>query len=234
MNPAIIGTDWFDNFKDEFSKPYFMELKEKVQKEYSEKKCRPEPLLIGNAFLQCPYDEVKVVMIGQDPYPSDHAHGLAFSSLAKSYPFSLRVVFKEIQRTIYPDQKLEELFPTSDLTSWAKQGVLLLNTILTVEDKKSGSHRDFGWELFTAAVIRKLITYTSPIVFVAWGKDAQNNLRTAIHKEILGPNIKILTAGHPAAAAYGRDTFSGCDHFNQINEFLVKKEQEPIIWRTSV
>ncbi len=233
MLDVLRNTDWAEIVREEENKPYFSQLLLTLQKEYTEHICRPSPGLIFNSLVNCSFNNTKVVILGQDPYPSHHAHGLSFSSLADTVPFSLKVIFKDIIQSVYKiPYPIASQFPNADLTSWTKQGVLLLNTVLTVRDKKSGSHKNIGWEQFTGAILRKLAESSQPVVFMLWGKDAHNNFQAAIHKSILGPNKLILTAGHPAAAAYGRDLFTGCNHFNLANEFLLEHNELIIKWKT--
>lgn len=228
MSEEILGKGWFEVLKEEFNKPYYKKLEETVTKEYAEYIIRPSPNLIFNAFKSCDFKDTKVVMCAQDPYPSIHAHGLAFSSLHKTTPASLRTIFGEIRNSNVDGKS----FASNDLTNWAKQGVLLTNAVLTVRDKDSNSHINIGWEEFTGAALRALATREEPLVFCLWGKASQNNFKAATHRVTINPAHLILEAGHPATAAYGRDTYSGNGHFDQIYAFLYLQGKEQIVWNT--
>lgn len=178
-------------------------------------------------------------MLGQDPYHNGHAHGLAFSSLDNTTPASLRTIFKEIARDVLKITSVEEFkaaFPSNDLTPWAEQGVLLMNTILTVQPGIAKSCQGWGWEKFTDAVLQQLILSTDPVVFVLWGKDAQraydHALMTIPRMQVSNHHL-ILRTAHPATASYGKDGFTGCGHFSMINNWLVSQGREAIEWRTS-
>lgn len=223
---------WSKVLEEELDKGYFKELESKVGEEYTKSRCYPEEEDIYNAFNLTPFEEVKVVLIGQDPYPNGHAHGLAFSTRSTNRPVSLRYIFAEIARDVLKisgKEDMQEAFPTNNLTSWANQGVFLLNPVLTVRSGLSNSHADLGWTQFTKAVVKKLWEKEDSVIFAAWGAVARRFLADAIDtsgKTIDSNKNLILQSGHPAAAAYGRDVFSGCQHFSKINE------RHYINWRT--
>lgn len=228
-----LPTSWWEQLKGEENKPYWAKLANFIDLEYtSYYKCYPDRENIFEAFKLTAFEEVKVVLIGQDPYVNGHAQGLAFSSLQEKTPFSLRYIFNEIARDVLRIEGRDDIakaFPTNDLSCWAKQGVLLLNPVLTVREGQSNSHADQGWEEFTSRAIQKLWESDRKLIFVAWGAKARLFLNSAIDrssKTIPYDKHIILTAGHPAAAAYGRDVFSGCGHFSKINEYHY------INWRT--
>jgi uracil-DNA glycosylase len=230
MRPELIGEDWYELLKDEFEKPYFKELWEFLSKEYRAITVRPKATEIFNAFKLCRLADCKVVIIGQDPYPTSQAHGLAFSSLASSVPASLRYIFKELDTDLYQTvdvHEFKQLFPNSNLTPWAKQGVLLLNAVLTVRDGLSNSHKGKGWEIFTKEVVRRLVLSDKRIVFLLWGNDAKALYAGA---NAGNDNQLVLTTGHPASGTHGKDLFSGCSHFSLTNKYLEEQKLKPIVW----
>lgn len=216
-----IEKSWKEALQAEFDKPYFAALVDFVKQEYATKKIFPPAPLIFSAFDQCPLDEVKVVILGQDPYHGPgQAHGLCFSvNDGIEFPPSLVNIFKEIQRD------LRILFPsTGNLTRWAKQGVLLLNATLTVEEHQAGSHQGKGWEIFTDAVIKVLSDKRENLVFMLWGSYAQQKGAYINHSKHL-----VLRSVHPSPLSAYRG-FIGCGHFSEANEFLISKEKAPIQW----
>lgn len=223
MEKAIqIENSWKFALKNEWEKPYFNQLKQFVRKEYQSKQILPAGNNIFEAFNQCPFEKVKVIILGQDPYPTPgHAHGLAFSVEpdVKPLPKSLNNIFKEIQDDIGIE------FPTNgDLRKWAKQGVFLLNTVLTLEANKSNSHAGKGWELFTDEVIRQLNKERENLVFMLWGSNARQK------KQLINSNKHfILEAPHPSPLSAYRGFF-GCNHFSKANAFLNKTRQTAINW----
>ena len=222
MSNVKIEESWKRVLASEFEQPYFQAVTTFVRKEMAEgKTLYPPGSLIFNAFTQTPFDKVKVVILGQDPYHNvGQAMGLSFSvpQTVKAPP-SLVNVYKEIKAD------LDLPIPThGDLTSWAQQGVFLLNAILTVEAGNAGSHQKSGWQFFTDAVIKRLSEEREHLVFMLWGNFARNK-RVYIDKT----KHLILEAAHPSPLA--GNTFSGCRHFSQANEFLVKNGLEPIDWR---
>lgn len=207
-------------FEQESKKEYFISLMDFVKKDYQEKTCFPPFEDIFNAFRFKDIDQIKVVILGQDPYHEEHqAHGLSFSILdGNPLPKSLINIYKEL----YDDVGITRL--TGDLTSWAKQGVFLLNNVLTVEKGKANSHKNKGWEIFTSKVIEELNNDDHPKVFVLWGNDA-------IKKKDLITNSKhlVITSPHPSPLSSYRGFF-GSKPFSKINTFLVNNNLEPIDW----
>ncbi|MBP8782848.1 MAG: uracil-DNA glycosylase [Paludibacter sp.] len=216
-----IEPSWKEALKDEFGKDYFGKLTDFVKTEYSSKQIFPAGSQIFNAFDQCPFDKVKVVIIGQDPYHGPgQAHGLCFSvNDGVAFPPSLLNIFKEIERDLgipYPQ--------SGNLTRWEQQGVLLLNATLTVEAHKAGSHQGKGWETFTDAAIRKLATEKQNIVFMLWGSYAQQKGAMIDASKHL-----VLKSVHPSPLSAYRG-FIGCGHFSQANQFLEAKGLDKIHW----
>lgn len=215
---------WKNALENEFSKPYFKVLEDFIKTEYRSK---PEQIFPSKEFIfcalnLCPIDKVKVVILGQDPYPTKgHAHGLCFSvdELVRPFPKSLMNIFKEIE------SDLNQSFPENgSLERWAKQGVLLLNAVLTVEQGKPDSHARKGWEQFTDAVIQALNEQTDGIVYLLWGAKAQEK---AHHVD---PNKNlVLKTVHPSPLSAYRG-FLGCKHFSTANKYLISKRKSPISW----
>ena len=219
---GMIQNDWLEPLKPEFKKPYYEKLYAKVKEEYSTNLIFPPADDIFNAFDFTPLSEVKVVILGQDPYHGDgQAHGLCFSVKPDvDVPPSLVNIYKELQSDLgcyVPNHGY--------LEKWAKQGVLLLNTVLTVRAHQANSHRGIGWEEFTDAAIRILDEQDRPIVFLLWGKPAQSK-KSMLHN----PKHLILTAPHPSPLSAFRGFF-GCKHFSQTNNFLIENGLEPIDWQ---
>lgn len=220
MNVQIEET-WKEALMPEFSKDYFIRLTDFVRKEYHETKVYPPGKLIFNAFNLCPFDKVKVVIIGQDPYHGPgQAHGLCFSvNDGVQPPPSLINIFKEI------NNDLGKPIPQSgNLTRWAKQGVLLLNATLTVRAHQAGSHQRQGWEEFTDAVIRKLAEEKSNLVFILWGAYAQKKGAFIDRNKHL-----VLTSVHPSPLS-AHNGFFGNHHFSLANDYLVKNGKTAIDW----
>lgn len=204
-----LGT-WYDILIPEFSKPYMRKLANYLTTEYQTKTIYPKVEDIFNAFKLCSYDEVKVVIIGQDPYHSPNtAHGLAFSSLLETTPPSLRNIFEELRI-----EGIGSGFNTNNLTTWSEQGILLLNTVLTVEARKPLSHANLNWTTFTDKVIENLDTHNNKIVFMLWGAKARQ-----YKSKIKNPKHLILEAPHPSPLSAHRGFF-GCGHFKKANEFI--------------
>lgn len=212
---------WHEKLKNEISQPYIQELKAFLEQEKKDGKIiyPPEPLIF-NAFLQTPFDKVKVVISGQDPYHgAGQAHGLSFSVLpGVTPPPSLKNIFKELETDLGIPRPSHGC-----LISWAQQGVLLLNATLTVRAGEPKSHYGKGWERFTDAVIDILAQRPDPLVFLLWGKSAQEKC----HK-VLGSHHAVFQSAHPSP--YSADKFFGCRHFSKANEFLKKNGKEPIDW----
>ena len=219
--PAI-SNDWLKPLSEEFSKPYYKKLYQTVCQEYAAGPVFPPADDIFNAFHLTPLADVTVVIIGQDPYHTfPHAHGLCFSVRPSvEIPPSLLNIYKELQ------DDLGCYIPNNGyLVKWAKQGVLLLNTVLTVRGHQANSHQNIGWEEFTDAVIRIVDEQEQPIVFLLCGRPAQ------MKKQLLtNPNHLILDASHPSPLSAYRGFF-GCKHFSKTNEFLVSHGREPIDWQ---
>ncbi len=216
-----IEPSWKAVLQEEFDKPYFAELTEFVRNEYKQTKIFPPAKLIFNAFDQCPFNDVKVVILGQDPYHGDgQAHGLCFSvGDGVRFPPSLINIFKEIERD------LQIPMPSSgNLERWARQGVLLLNATLTVQAHLAGSHQGRGWEQLTDAAIEKLSREGENIVFILWGAYAQRKEPMIDHSKHL-----ILKGVHPSPLSAYRGFF-GCGHFSAANRYLVEKGRGAIDW----
>lgn len=214
--------NWTELIEEERQNSYFQELETFIHKAYEEKKVYPKKEEIYRAFELTPFEKVKVVLLGQDPYHGENqAHGLSFSvaSSDAKFPPSLRNIFKELKT----DLGIERT--NRDLTDWAEQGVLLLNTVLTVDgDEKAGSHRKKGWETFTDHVINTLNMRDKPIVFVLWGNDAKKKIQL-----ITNPKHKIITGVHPSPLS-ANGGFFGSKPFSQINEALVELGEDTIQW----
>ena len=216
-----ITKNWANLLKDEFDKPYFKNLQDFLAEEYSMRTIYPAMENIFNALNAVKYEDVKVVIIGQDPYHEpNQAHGLAFSVQdGIELPPSLVNIYKEIESDVgVTCQK------TGNLTRWATQGVLLLNTSLTVRRGQANSHRGKGWETFTNEVIKLLSKRSDPMVFILWGSNAQS-FESQIEKHHL-----VLKCPHPSPLSAYRGFF-GCKHFSKTNEFLSSHGKTPINWQ---
>lgn len=220
---AMIDNDWLDCLQGEFKKPYYRDLYQFVRQEYNTHVIYPPADDIFNAFHFTPLSKVKVLILGQDPYHGEHqAHGLSFSVLPDQpeLPPSLQNIYKELQ------DDLGCYIPNNGyLKKWADQGVLLLNTVLTVRAHQAGSHQGKGWEQFTDAIIHAVNAQERPIVYLLWGKPAQSKIPM-----LTNPKHLILTAPHPSPLSAYRGFF-GCRHFSKTNEFLMKNGTEPIDWQ---
>ena len=216
-----IEESWRTHLQGEFDKPYFATLTQFVRSEYATRQIFPPGRQIFNAFYLCPFDRVKVVIIGQDPYHDDgQANGLCFSvNPGTPFPPSLQNIFKEIS------DDLGRPMPTDgDLSRWARQGVLLLNATLTVRAHQAGSHQGKGWEQFTDAVIHELSAHRDHLVFMLWGSYAK-----AKGAQIDTSRHCILTAAHPSPLSAYRGFF-GCHHFSLANAYLTSHGLTPIDW----
>jgi len=219
---SAISNDWLEPLSPEFKKPYYKNLYESVKKEYSSHVVYPPADDIFNAFDFTPLSEVKVVIIGQDPYHEPgQAHGLCFSvKPGVKIPPSLVNIYKEL------NDDLGCYIPNNGyLEKWARQGVLMLNNVLTVRAHEANSHKDLGWEQFTDAAIDVLNKQDRPIVFLLWGSPAARKCA-----KLNNPNHLILKAPHPSPLSAYRGFF-GCKHFSQANEFLKSKGLAPIDWQ---
>ena len=219
---GAISNDWLKPLGEEFKKPYYKILYDKVRSEYKTHVVFPPADEIFNAFALTPLSEVKVLILGQDPYHEPgQAHGLSFSvKPGIEIPPSLENIYKELHDDLgcyIPDNGY--------LEKWAKQGVLLLNTVLTVRNHQANSHRGIGWEMFTDAAIGALNAQDRPIVYMLWGRPAQS--KTAM---LDNPRHLVLTAPHPSPLSAYRGFF-GCRHFSRANEYLKKNGLEPIDWQ---
>ena len=217
-----IEPSWKEVLQAEFDKPYFEKLADFVKKEYSQYTCYPKGKDIFNAFQYTPFDQVKVVILGQDPYPNPgQAHGLCFSVPdGVAFPPSLENIFKEL------NNDLGVPVPSSgNLTRWARQGVFLLNVVLTVRKGQPRSHAGKGWEIFTNEVIKKISDLKENVVFLLWGGDAKKKIPLIDASKHL-----ILTSGHPSPLSANKGYWFGNKHFSQTNRFLVSKGISPIQW----
>ncbi|MFN2744675.1 MULTISPECIES: uracil-DNA glycosylase [Bacillus] len=217
----ILNDSWWEQLKNEFAKPYYQELREMLKREYVEHTVYPEPNDIYNAFHYTSYEKVKVVILGQDPYHGPgQAHGLSFSvKPGVNPPPSLKNIFIELQSDIGAD------IPNhGSLVSWAKQGVLLLNTVLTVRRGQANSHKGKGWEQLTDSVIDVLNKREKPVVFILWGRHAQ-----AKKERIDTSKHFIIQSPHPSPFS-ARNGFFGSRPFSRANQCLQKINEEPIDW----
>ena len=217
-----IHSSWQKELHDEFEKPYFQQLISFVKEEYNNKICFPKRNEIFAAFDHCPFDKVKVVIIGQDPYHGlGQANGLCFSvNDGIAFPPSLINVFKEIQTD------LQLSFPKSgNLERWADQGVLLLNATLTVRESEAGSHQNKGWETFTDAVIKKISDDKENIVFLLWGGFAKKKCA-----KIDRNKHHVLETGHPSPLSANRSLWFGNKHFSKTNDYLKSLGKDTIVW----
>ena len=215
-----IGEGWYERLSDEFAAPWFAELKAFLVNERAKHTVHPKGRDIFNAFQRTPFEAVRVVILGQDPYHGQgQAHGLCFSvPEGVPPPPSLQNIFTEIQRDLGIAKPAH-----GDLSKWADQGVLLLNATLTVRADQAGSHQGKGWERFTDAAIRALARERAGIVFLLWGRFAQNK------EGLIGDQHYVLKAPHPSPLSAHRG-FIGCGHFGQTNELLAAQGQAPIDW----
>ena len=213
--------NWYNILSDEFSKSYFVSLQQKLTNEYNNYTIYPPMDKVFTALNYVKYDDVKVVIVGQDPYHEEgQAMGMSFSvPKTCQIPPSLVNIFKEIKSDLGID-----CIQNGDLSRWAKQGVLLLNAVLTVRKGFANSHKGIGWETFTSEIIKKLNESKDPVIFVLWGNNAKNVMPLITNKWHY-----ILTAAHPSPlSAY--NGFFGCKHFSKINDILTKLGKTPIDW----
>ncbi len=219
---AAISNDWNDCLKNEYSKDYYRKLFEFVKHEYDTQVVYPPSGDIFNAFHYTSFKDTKAVIIGQDPYHNrGQAHGLCFSVLPPTeVPPSLQNIYKELH------DDLGCYIPNNGkLTKWAEQGVLMLNTVLTVRAHEANSHANHGWEQFTDAALKALNEKEEPVVFLLWGSPAQKKAQL-----ITDPKHLILTAPHPSPLSAYRGFF-GCRHFSKANNFLAQNGLKPIDWQ---
>ena len=218
----MIGNDWDEILKDEMNKDYFKELINFVNNEYKTKTIYPKKCDIFNAFRFTSYKDVKVVILGQDPYHGEgEAHGMCFSvNPGVKVPPSLQNIFKELHRD------LGCKIPNNGyLLKWARQGVLMLNSVLTVQKDKPASHQGKGWEIFTDRIIEEINNKNTPVVFLLWGNFAKQKASLITNEKHL-----VLTSSHPSpfSVRYG---FDGCSHFSKTNKFLIQNNMTPIDWQ---
>lgn len=220
----MIENDWAEKLQGEYKKPYYRKLYNTVVKEYKEHEVFPKSGDIFKAYDLCPFHKLKVVILGQDPYHNvGQAQGLSFSvKQGTAFPPSLQNIFKELKDDLsFPIPK------SGDLSYWAEQGVLLLNTVLTVRAHQAFSHRGIGWEEFTDATIRAIEEKEEPVVYILWGSPAQKKRSMIRQKRRL-----ILTAPHPSPLSAYRGFF-GSRPFSKCNAYLEKEGLSPIDWRIS-
>ena len=215
-------TTWNEILAEEMQKEYYQQLQAFVQKRRAEVRVFPEEKNVFNALELTPFESVKVVILGQDPYHGfGQAHGLSFSvQKGTPLPPSLKNIYKELQEDIGGELPTE-----GDLSHWAKQGVLLLNTVLTVEEGNANSHKGMGWERLTNRLIESLNELKHPVIFILWGKPAQDK-----EKLITNSNHVILKAPHPSPLSAYRGFF-GSKPFSKVNDILIQQGQTPIRWK---
>lgn len=216
----MIGNSWDKILNEEFKKDYFKSLAKFLNEETKHKIIYPDKINLFRALKLTPYENVNVVILGQDPYHGEgEANGLCFSvNYGIQTPPSLQNIFKELK------SDLDITRTNTDLTDWAKQGILLLNTVLTVEKDKAFSHRNKGWEIFTDKIIEKLNEKTNPIVFVLWGNAARDK-----KKILTNPIHSIVESAHPSPLSYSRG-FKNSRPFSKINDILAKNGKSKINW----
>ena len=220
---VVIGNDWDEIIGEEFKKDYYIRLREFLKEEYAKHTVYPDMYSIFNALKLTPYKDVRVVILGQDPYHEpNQAHGLCFSVQdGTPLPPSLKNIYKELEADLgIPPSK------SGDLTRWAKQGVLLLNTVLTVRRGEANSHKGKGWELLTDEIIRKLNDKTEPIVFILWGANARSK-KSLITNPIHG----IIESAHPSPLS-AFNGFFGSRPFSRASKFLILNRIPPINWKS--
>ncbi|WP_461613117.1 uracil-DNA glycosylase [Clostridium sp. Marseille-QA1073] len=219
---VVLNNDWDELLKDEFEKDYYKKLREFLIEEYKTKTIYPDKHNIFNALKLASYKGTKIVMLGQDPYHGpNQAHGLAFSvKPGVQTPPSLLNMYKELHNT------LECYIPNNGyLVNWAEQGILLLNTALTVRAGEANSHRNKGWEIFTDRVISILNDREDPVIFILWGNNAKEKAKLITNK-----NHFMLKAAHPSPLSASRGFF-GCNHFMKANDILKSLNKNPIDWQ---
>lgn len=219
----LIKKNWYDLLKDEFSSESYKQLERWLTNEYQSKTIYPKAECVFNALNLVKFNDVKVVIIGQDPYHNpNQAHGLSFSvEKDVSIPPSLLNIYKELK------DDLNCYIPNNgNLTKWAKQGVLLLNSVLTVEQNKPNSHKNKGWEHITSKIVQLLSNRDDPVIFLLWGSNAKS-----IGKNIDTSKHYVLTAVHPSPMSANQGGWFGCKHFSKCNQILKSLNKEPIDWQ---
>ncbi len=221
MSDVTIEPSWKEKLRSEFDQPYFQTLSQTIREEYTTKKVYPPAKDVFRAFNLCPFDKVKVVIVGQDPYHgAGQANGLSFAvHEGIKLPPSLKNIFQEIKNDLGVTPH-----DSGDLSRWAEQGVLMLNAVLTVLAGSPASHKGKGWEQFTDAVIRTLNDHKQHVVYMLWGKYAQDK-----GSVIDRTNNLVLTSAHPSP--YSVTNFYGNHHFSRCNVYLQEQGMEPIDWR---
>jgi len=217
-----IHPGWKKELNAEFEKPYFQDLLDYIKEEYQQNTCFPESTGIFEAFNRTVFDNVKVVILGQDPYHGpQQAHGLCFSvNKGIAIPPSLKNIYKEIETDLG-----NPVPGTGNLEHWADQGVLLLNAVLTVRAKQAGSHKKKGWETFTDSVIKLISEKKENVVFLLWGDYAKKKGAKIDYSKHF-----VLTSGHPSPLSANRGYWFGNKHFSKTNDYLIKHGKEPINW----
>ncbi len=219
-----IGNEWDFVLGEEFEKDYFKKLWETVENEYETHTIYPDKENIFNALKYTDYKDVKVLILGQDPYHGPkQAHGLCFSvQKGIDKPPSLKNIFKELKSDLGIDEPSHGC-----LTDWTKQGIMLLNTVLTVRESEPNSHKKLGWTVFTDKIIEKLNERKEPVIFILWGNNALEKLPL-----ITNPHHFVLSSVHPSPLSASRG-FLGCKHFSKANEILKRLGKDPIDWKIS-
>ena len=218
----MLEESWREPLAEEFGKEYFISLTARVREAYDSGPCYPPEAYLFESFRLCPFDKVKVVILGQDPYHGPgQAHGLSFSVFdGVKFPPSLRNIFREVH-----DDTGAEIPFSGNLERWARQGVLLLNDTLSVAHGQAGSHQKLGWELFTGAVIKILSEQKMHLVFMLWGGPAK-----AKGKSIDRNRHLVLESGHPSPLSANRNLWFGNRHFSRTNDYLSLHGKSPISW----
>ena len=215
-----ISDSWIKHLDKELQKDYFFEIIKNVKHEYSNYKCFPKGNDIFKAFDLCSFEKIKVIIVGQDPYHGDNqANGLCFSvNKGVMIPPSLKNIYKEIQ-----DDVGDCVYNLGNLEQWAAQGVLLLNSSLTVNKSEAGSHKSIGWNILIDSII-DLLNVKGGVIFLLWGRDAQEK------EKLIDKNVNhIFKSSHPSPLSSYRGFF-GCKHFSSTNELLIKNKKQPILW----
>lgn len=231
--PTKLTGRWKEVFEIESKKEYFQKLKNRIKEERKDRNIYPAGPDVLNALKLTPFEKVKVVIIGQDPYPTaDMAHGLAFSTLNHKMPPSLRVIFDEMIRSFLEVPYEPGKETNCNLTKWAVQGVLMMNTILTVEEGKPLSHKGYGWEIFTKRIFEEIMTKHN-IIWMLWGAKAKEAIEGMTSKY---RDHKKMFACHPQAQNYNKtqNMFVGCNHFYRCNRQLIEWGKAPISWDTNL
>lgn len=222
MNIEVLPTSWYCFIKTQMKESYFASLRSTIEEEYEKEVCYPPKSQIFNAFQKCPLEKLRVVIIGQDPYHGPgQANGLCFSvNDGVKFPPSLKNIFKELESDLSIPVPL-----SGNLEPWAEQGVLLLNSVLTVQQGKAGSHKKKGWEVFSDAVIEHVNATCHNVVFLLWGNDAQRKGRKVNTEKHL-----VLNSGHPSPLSANRGYWFGNKCFSQTNTYLKSLGKPEINW----